>query len=160
MGKGSFRENGGRTAASSVETDESEIMQTPLIWRQALIHNRTIDLTSLIPQELLISRQCVVFRQTGRIPIQAPRYFDKPTVRQVVGSIRYMRIEHVRLTGTLCWASDEQARDVQRAFESGELVPRLEYFALERMDSGRPGLELITRWQPVAIQLRRKDGLA
>ena len=132
-----------------------------LIWRKSLlIRSETLDLTPMLPADLLLCRSCVAFRPTGRLPILEPAYTGKITVRSVVGSLRNLRLEHQRLTGVLRWASDDHAKSVQRAFESGDLVPRFEYFVLERMDSGRPGLTLATKWQPVAIQLRRKDGLA
>jgi hypothetical protein len=132
-----------------------------MIWRQAtLIRSQTLDLTPMVPPELLLYQGSIVFRTAGRIPVLEPDYFGKISVRSIVGSLRNLRLEHLRLTGVLRWASDDDAKSIQRAFEAGDLVPRLEYFVLEQMDSGRAGLMLATKWQPVSIQLRRKDGIA
>ena len=132
-----------------------------MIWRRAaIVRDRTLDLTPMIPPRLLLTRSCVEFRPIGRLPVIAPDYVGRTTVRDIVGSLRNLRLEHCRLTGTLRWASDEHARSVQRGYESGDLVFRFEYFVMEEMESGQPGLTLATRWQPVLLQLRRKDGVA
>jgi hypothetical protein len=129
-----------------------------MIWRGQ--RRQTLDLTPMLPAELLLCRASVQFRQTDRIPVLEPQYTGTISVRAVVGTLRHLRLEHAKLTGVMFWASDAAANRVQRGFESGELLPCFEYFVFERMDSGRPGLEFVTRWQPLAIQLRRRDGIA
>ena len=129
-----------------------------MIWRGQ--RRQTLDLTPMLPAGVLVLRDAVQFRPTQRLPILEPAYTGRITVTQVVGTLRHLRLEHAKLTGVMFWASDAAANRVQRGFESGELLPCFEYFVFERMDSGRPGLEFVTRWQPLAIQLRRKDGIA
>lgn len=110
-----------------------------LIWRQ-IQPVRSVDIK--LPVNVLESG--VRFRPKRQMPILAGSAL---TVRDIVGSIRNLKIQAGTIRGDVRWCSDDAAQAVKSKVESGVLRFRLDIVELEL--SGNT----IKRWMPTSATL-------
>lgn len=107
-----------------------------IIWRQSTLV-RTVGFT--IPANHL--ERGVRFRSRRQMPVLAG---SGDSVRDIVGSVRQLRIDRGRLTGSLRWCDDQAAAAVRAKYDAGILSLNLE---IVEMGGGT--------WQPICARLKR-----
>lgn len=129
-----------------------------IIWRQSTLV-RTVGFT--IPPNHL--ERGVRFRSRRQMPVLTNL---GDSVRDIVGSVRQMRIDRGRLTGQLRWCDDAPAAAVRAKFEAGNLRLNLEIVELsvcvlkrgEEFCGHRGPTTVVCEWQPICARLVASSG--
>lgn len=128
-------------------------MQTQMIWRQSALI-RSIELA--IPSNHMASG--VRYRVRNQMPVLAG---NGCSVRDIVGSIRQLKITRDKLQGSLRWCADSHADVSRLKFESGFLQLKLETCELaicslnrgEELYGFRGPMNMVYEWQPLFVRL-------
>lgn len=124
-----------------------------MIWRQ-IQPVRSVDLS--LPVNVLESG--VRFRTKRQMPILAD---GDVSVRNIVGSVRNLKIQAGMIHGDVRWGSDTAAQALKSKLESGVLRLRLDIVELEvtNLRNGQslggingPG-QVVSKWMPVSATL-------
>ena len=129
-----------------------------LIWRQSTLI-RSVEF--VIPSNHLASG--CRFRARNQMPVLAGLGCS---VRDIVGSVRHLRVDRGKLTGSLRWCDDSEAAISREKFNSGVLRLNLETveFAICALKRGeelfglRGPMNAVYEWQPVFVRLVANNG--